>query len=78
MVQVDDVGRPYPELLFWAGLATMGALPVVTLPAGSVEGLPCGVQVIGPRWSDNRLLAIAAAIADELEIAFQAPTLIVG
>lgn len=37
--------------------------PVVTIPAGSTgSGLPVGVQIIGPRWSDLRLLDIAERI----------------
>jgi amidase len=40
--------------------------PVVVLPVGwSKEGLPIGVQVVGKRWKDEQLLAIAASL-DEL------------
>jgi amidase len=40
--------------------------PVVVLPAGwSKEGLPIGVQVVGQRWKDEQLLAVAASL-DEL------------
>ncbi|MCR9141415.1 MAG: amidase [bacterium] len=34
--------------------------PVVSMPIGATEaGLPLGIQVIGPRWSDLRLLDLA-------------------
>jgi amidase len=40
--------------------------PVVVLPVGwSKEGLPIGLQVVGKRWKDEQLLAIAASL-DEL------------
>ena len=42
--------------------ASLIGLPVVNLPAGfGANGLPMGVQLIGPRGSDGRLLQIAEA-----------------
>jgi amidase len=39
--------------------------PTATLPAGrDQDGLPIGVQLVGHRWNDERLLAIARCIAD--------------
>jgi amidase len=39
--------------------------PVVVLPAGrSKEGLPIGLQVVGQRWRDERLLGIAGSLDD--------------
>jgi len=38
-------------------------LPVVTVPAGvTADGLPAGVQVVGPFLSDLRLLRLAELI----------------
>jgi amidase len=38
--------------------------PAVVLPLGhSAEGLPIGLQVVGRRWSEMQLLAIAARLA---------------
>jgi len=40
--------------------ATLGGLPVVTIPAGFGDaGLPMGIQLIGARGSDTKLLALA-------------------
>jgi amidase len=40
---------------------TLGWTPCVTLPAGTgPKGLPLGVQLVGPRFRDERLLDIAA------------------
>ena len=37
--------------------------PVVVVPAGrSKEGLPIGIQVVGRRWADEHLLAVASSI----------------
>ena len=37
--------------------------PVVVLPTGcSTQGLPIGVQLVGQRWSDQRLLDVAATL----------------
>jgi len=47
--------------------------PAVALPAGqSREGLPIGVQLIGRRWDDDRLLAVAERVAEILG-PFRAP-----
>jgi amidase len=63
-IEVD--GRPVSYFLAVGGFTltfNMSGNPVVVLPAGrSKEGLPIGVQVVGPRWRDERLLAIAASL----------------
>jgi amidase len=47
--------------------------PVVSMPMGSSkQGLPIGVQVIGRRWWDMELLAVAKQLA-EVADAFQHP-----
>jgi amidase len=47
--------------------------PVVVLPAGrSGEGLPIGIQVVGRRWQDMKLLAVAEALT-EVTGPFQRP-----
>ena len=41
--------------------------PALTLPAGSgPEGLPVGVQLVGARWADARLLGVAARLEASL------------
>jgi Asp-tRNA(Asn)/Glu-tRNA(Gln) amidotransferase A subunit family amidase len=48
----------------WAALALPANLtgsPSCSVPIGSDAGLPLGMQVMGPRWSDARLLQVAAA-----------------
>jgi amidase len=41
--------------------AAVSGYPSVTLPAGHVHGLPVGLSLIGPAWSEPRLIALAHA-----------------
>ena len=43
-------------------------LPAVALPVGIADGLPQAVQVIGPRYREDRCLDAAAALEDRLGI----------
>ena len=74
VVDVDGINRPYVDTLFWAGLATMPGLPSVVIPTGAVDGLPVGIQIVGPKYSDFRLLEIARTIAEVANAKFVAPT----
>ena len=57
----------YTSILDWIALATACGLPATAIPAGlAADGLPVGVQIIGPRGGDSRTLAVAQAIEDEL------------
>lgn len=60
---VDGIRLPYLEATI--GLTIPFSLtghPVVVLPAGITNGLPVGIQVVGPRWQEDRLLAVAARL----------------
>ena len=37
-------------------------VPACSAPAGSVRGLPIGLQVVAPRFEDARVLQVAALI----------------
>ena len=41
--------------------AAISGYPHLTVPAGFVHGLPCGISFVGPAWSEPRLLAIGYA-----------------
>ncbi|SEF36318.1 amidase [Amycolatopsis pretoriensis] len=62
-IDVDGARHPYFDQLVWAGLATMPGLPATAVPAGrSPEGLPVGVQLIGPMFEDRTPLRLAELI----------------
>jgi len=43
-------------------IAGLGGLPQVTLPVATLDGCPLGLSLVGPRGSDERLLALATAL----------------
>ncbi|MEV0070282.1 MULTISPECIES: amidase [unclassified Amycolatopsis] len=72
-LDIDGVEYPYFDQLVWAGLATMPGLPATAIPAGrSPEGLPVGVQLIGPMFEDRTPLQLADLLEREIG-GFQAP-----
>ncbi|ROP34814.1 amidase [Saccharothrix texasensis] len=65
-IDIDGVEHPYFDQLVWAGLATMPGLPATAVPAGrSPEGLPVGVQLIGPAFEDRTPLRLAELLEQE-------------
>ncbi|MFV0294997.1 MAG: amidase [Hyphomicrobiaceae bacterium] len=48
------------------GLWTFLGVPCVTLPLMQVDGMPCGVQLVGKRRDEGRLLAIADWLESEV------------
>lgn len=72
-LDIDGVEYPYFDQLVWAGLATMPGLPATAVPAGlSVEGLPVGVQLIGPMFEDRTPLRLAELLEQRIG-GFHAP-----
>ena len=65
-INIDGADEPGGSGLIWSGMATFPGLPSTVLPIGSGtylgSELPCGMQVIGPRWSDLDCIAAAEAI----------------
>jgi amidase len=41
--------------------ASLVGLPAISLPAGMVDGLPCGLQLVGQRGMDGDLIALVEA-----------------
>lgn len=63
-IEVD--GKKFPYLLACGGYTmplNLTGSPVVVIPVGqSKQGLPIGIQIVGKRWRDLELLAIANSI----------------
>ncbi|GAB3572249.1 amidase [Amycolatopsis endophytica] len=72
-IDIDGAEYPYFDQLVWAGLATMPGLPATAIPAGrSPEGLPVGVQLIGPAFEDRTPLRLAELLEEKIG-GFRAP-----
>ena len=70
---VDGKAIPYFNQTFWAGLASGAYLPATVIPIGpAADGLPVGVQIIGPSYGDRRTIQLAQRL-EQLGFAFKAP-----
>ena len=58
--KVDDPITMYLNDIYTIG-ANLAGLPAISVPCGLVEGLPVGLQLIGPHFSEDRLFAVAHA-----------------
>lgn len=57
--------RPYLDLMFWISFATLTGLPATTAPVGLTrDGLPCGIQILGPYLEDATPIDVARGMAD--------------
>lgn len=55
----------YNSMMMWVALATVCGLPATAIPAGqSANGLPVGLQLIGPHGADVATLAAARLVED--------------
>lgn len=62
-VAIDGVDRPYLDLFGWTGPAGAGMLPATVVPAGlGDDGLPIGVQIVGPYLEDRTTLQMARLV----------------
>jgi len=67
MIDIDGTSRRYSELLWWSVLIGMAYLPSTVVPAGrTADGLPIGVQIVGPYLEDRSTIAVARAVSERL------------
>jgi amidase len=72
-ITTRDGSRSYLDLFGWVGLATVAYLPATVVPVGrTADGLPVGVQIVGPYLEDRTTLAVGRAI-EQLLGGFVAP-----
>jgi amidase len=64
-IVVDGRDESYWGQSAMLGIFNLLGVPVLTVPAGAgADGLPIGIQIVGRRWSEPRLVAIARALED--------------
>ncbi len=49
----------------FTSLANLAGVPALSVPCGLADGLPVGLQLVGPRWSESRLIALAEQLHRE-------------
>jgi amidase len=65
-IEIDGKAYVYSDQLAWPGIATLPGLPATAIPIGlSPEGLPIGVQIVGPWLEDRTPLKLAELIERE-------------
>jgi amidase len=64
-ILVNGKRVPVTDDLFWAGLSGLVYLPTTVAPVGSTsEGLPVGVQIIGPQYGDHGCIRFAGLLEE--------------
>lgn len=64
-IGIDGVAHVYTDQLVWPGIATLPGLPSTAIPLGLADGLPVGVQIVGPWLEDRTPLKLAELIERE-------------
>jgi len=65
-IHINGTAHVYPDQLSWPGIATLPGLPATAIPTGfSPEGLPVGVQIVGPWLEDRTTIKLAELIERE-------------
>jgi amidase len=68
MVSVNGKPQPSTTQMFWAGFMGMAGLPSTVAPAGlTQEGLPVGLQIVGPQYGDLTCIRLAQLLEKEYQ-----------
>ena len=54
----------------FTGTANLAAIPALTVPSGLEGGLPVGMQLMGPVFSEEKLFTVAQRMAEHLPVEF--------
>jgi amidase len=75
-LEIDGKTVDYVDQIVWPSLATNCALPSTTMPLARTEdGLPVGVQIIGPYLNDRTTITFAGLVEREFGGFVRPPTL---
>jgi amidase len=65
-ITIDGRDFPFPDQMAWQSVGNLTGLPATAIPIGlSGEGLPIGVQIVGPWLEDRTPLRLAELIERE-------------
>jgi amidase len=65
-INIDGKDYAYSDQLSWPGIATLPGLPSTAIPTGfASDGLPLGVQILGPWLEDKTPIRLAELIERE-------------
>ncbi|HEY8540144.1 MAG TPA: Asp-tRNA(Asn)/Glu-tRNA(Gln) amidotransferase subunit GatA [Steroidobacteraceae bacterium] len=70
--KVDDPITMYLNDIYTIG-ANLAGLPAISVPCGFIDGLPVGLQIIGPHFAEAKLLNVAHMYQRETEWHKQIP-----
>lgn len=77
-----DTLNHYPVAMYLADLLTipvnLAGLPAISIPAGFADGLPVGLQLIGPKYSEEVIYQVAAAFEATTDYHKQQPMIFGG
>lgn len=72
--KVNDPLKMYLSDIFTV-TANLAGIPGLSVPAGFIDGLPMGIQILGPQFSESTLFQIGYAYEQETEFYKQKPKL---
>jgi amidase len=68
MIMVNGKPQPSTQQMFWAGYSCNFFLPSTVAPAGfASDGLPVGVQIVGPQYGDRSCIHFARLLEREFQ-----------
>lgn len=64
-IPINNAMRPYQDAMGWAGLVGLVGLPATVAPVGiTTDGLPVGMQIVGPYLEDRTPIHFARLMQD--------------
>ena len=66
VLHVNGEARPYHDNFSWISLATLTYLPATVAPVGFANGLPIGMQIVGPYLEDHTTIKFASLMENLL------------